>query len=134
MSRLHVLNFVISSINNAHINRKNSVYIKNTSYNINFIKLLYLKNYIKFYSEISSRKILVHLNYSFFKKSSLKLIQLSRPSLALFAKVKFLSFFKKKCQPVFNTLIISTVYGLLFIEEAIKLNVGGMLICYFSQV
>jgi len=134
MSRLHTLNYVISSMNNAHINRKDSVYIKNTSYNINFIKLLYLKNYIKFYSEISSKNIIVYLNYSFFKKSSVKLVQLSRPSSALFAKVKFLAFFKAKCQPVFNSLIISTVYGLLFIEEALKLNVGGLLVCYFSQI
>jgi len=132
MSRVSVIGHFISALNNASFVEKEVFYIKNTPYTENILKLLYSKNYFIYYTKISPRVYAIRLNYAFFKPRRIRFVQVSRPSCYVFAKSSSLRFFFKRCHPLSYTVIVSSNLGFLFLEDAIRLNVGGLLICYIQ--
>lgn len=126
-------------IKNTYLNKQSSVIIKYTKINLQIIKILLKKNYInnfEIYIKNSSYKIIkIYLKYKgwWIKKPYLtKFLQISKPGRKIYFKYKN---FKNKINILDYNLgiaIISTSSGILTHKEAIKLKIGGEILCYFE--
>lgn len=104
-------------------NKKGFIIEKNKN-NIDFLKVLLKINIIKFI-KINNDKIYVHINYIDNKPVFKNITNLFKPGYKLYISLKNL----KKLSFKYNSImVLSTSKGILTNFEAIKNNVGGLLI------
>lgn len=133
------LNYLVSDslirIKNGLTAKLFSIEVLNSKYIQNILKVLYTEGYIISYnynhtSELVKKTIEVILKYDIFGQPVIKNITIiSKPGLRKYVTLNELIKLRKKNIRLNNIYIISTSKGVVSDLEAIKLNLGGELIC-----
>jgi small subunit ribosomal protein S8 len=129
---------MINSFNDSLIRIKNgyklnfdSVFILKSKKIIKVLDILYLEGYIRGYSfdPLDIYKIKVLLKYSGFGEGSFRKIKvISVSSKRVYVSVDTL--FNLNLKKSLGCFILSTSKGILSLNDALKYNIGGELLCY----
>lgn len=104
--------------------KKRGFIINNTKKNINILKVFIKINVIKFIN-IKNNKIIVYINYKNNKPIFINIINLFKNSNKKFISLKNLKKISLKHNWIF---ILSTNKGIINNYEALKLNIGGLVL------
>ena len=120
-------------IKNGYKLNLDSVLILKSKKIIKVLEILYLEGFIRGYSfnSFDSNKIKILLKYTSGGEGSLRRIKiLSKPSRRVYASVKTL--WNLNLKKNLGCFILSTSKGVLNLNDALKYNVGGELLCYVA--
>lgn len=127
------LNYVLNLININKLKKNLSFFIIFTKKNYNTIKVLKNFNIIHDFKLIKKNNFnFIKINLFFYKNKTIchNLKIISRPAKIFTISYKSLLLLNKKSGS--SIFLISTTKGIVSHQEAIKLKIGGVLICFFS--
>lgn len=130
MSSFNLLNDMYTRIKNAHRLKLNQVFVLKSKKIIRVLDVLYLEGFIRGYRVNTSqpRQIIVLLKYSSNGESVIKdFWGISKPGKGVYTSVAGLWRLYKNSG--ICCYIISTSKGVMSLSQALKLNVGGKLLC-----
>jgi small subunit ribosomal protein S8 len=117
---------MLTQIRNGYAVNKDRVTVNNCKINSNILEVFFKEGYIRNYKKSSCGKsIEVMLKYYENQSVISELSRVSKPSKRIYKSSKELRRFKNGL----GLTILSTSKGILSGEQAIKLNVGGEVIC-----
>jgi small subunit ribosomal protein S8 len=118
----------LASINRASRQKQQSTVVFNTKLICSSLLLLLDLGYINSFTFLNSFNIQVFLKYDEFSSPVIRILKaVSRPGKRIFVRCKYLSSIVRNfgLNNSFQNIIISTPFGLMTHQRALKKNVGG---------
>ncbi len=116
---------MLTNIRNGQLSKKKSILIFYSKIKESILKILLNEGFIKNYKLINN-KIIIILKYFLNNPVITKIKKISKPSLRIYKSYKDIPIIMSGL----GICIVSTSLGILTGKEAIKLKVGGEIICY----
>nr|BBD14135.1 ribosomal protein S8 [Ophirina amphinema] len=126
MSNIDLLSDSLTRIRNGYMSNRKSVKLVKSKLVYDLVGALYRCGYVQSY-EVVDQFVVVFLRYIFQKPAVRNIIRVSKLSCRVHVSCRDLK--SNPSSTGLGTLVISTSYGILSEMEAIRLGVGGEVLC-----
>jgi small subunit ribosomal protein S8 len=128
MSYNNPLGDMFSRLRNAYVAKQVKISVRNTRYNLVVLNFLYKEGYIRGYSCLDVKYILVLLKYIKNEPVFRELKQVSTPGNKVYFNLRQLKCLVNNRKWLSSRYIISTSFGLKTLDQCLILRLGGLVL------